>query len=130
MKYIIDSYAWIEYFMGTEKGEKAKAIIDSALQEKLTPSICLAEVYAKALKLEGEAGAEKRRAFMKAGSALVMLSESIAVQAAKLDVSLKKRIEGWGLADSIVLATARSMSGRVLTGDKHFETLEDVELIR
>ena len=116
--------------MGTEKGEKAKAIIDAGEHEKLTPTICLAEVYAKVLKLEGDAGAEERKQFMKTGSALVILSESIAVQAAKLDVSLKRRIEGWGLADSIVLATARSTGSKVLTGDMHFETLESVELIK
>ncbi len=129
MKYVIDSYAWLEYFMGTEKGAKAKALIDSREHEKLTPSICIAEVYAKALKLEGEAGAEEKRAFMKASSAFIALNESIAVQAAKLDVSLKRSVEGWGLADSIVLATAKFTGSKVLTGDTHFEALEDVQLI-
>ena len=37
MKYVIDSYAWIEYFMGTEAGEKAKPIIEST-EEKITPT--------------------------------------------------------------------------------------------
>lgn len=129
MKYVIDSYAWLEYFMGTEKGEKAKTVIDSRVHEKLTPSICVAEVYAKVLRLEGEVEAESRRAFMKAKSALIPLSETIAVQAAKLDVTLKKTIRGWGLADSIVLATARSTGSMALTGDKHFESLEGVEFI-
>ncbi len=129
MKYVIDSYAWLEYFMGTEKGRKARAVLDSREHEKLTPTICVAEVYAKALKLEGEEGAENRRTFMKIRSAFVSLGEDIAVQAAKLDVSLKKTIKGWGLADSIVLATARSTGCTVVTGDKHFEGLEGVELI-
>ncbi len=129
MKYVIDSYAWLEYFMGTEEGEKAKTVIDSRVHEKLTPSICVAEIYAKVLRLEGEAEAENRRAFMKAKSALIPLSETIAVQAAKLDVTLKKTIRGWGLADSIVLATARSTGSTALTGDKHFESLEGVEFI-
>ncbi|MBI3841102.1 MAG: type II toxin-antitoxin system VapC family toxin [Thaumarchaeota archaeon] len=129
MRYAIDSYAWLEYFMGTERGERARAIIDSPVHEKLTPSICLAEVYAKSLRLEGEAGTEKRRTFMKSNSAFIALNEGIAVQAAKLDVSLKESVKGWGLADSIVLATARSTDSTVVTGDKHFEGLEDVELI-
>jgi hypothetical protein len=45
------SYAWIKYFMGTKAGEKVKPIIES-LEEKLTPMICLAEIYAKTLKAE------------------------------------------------------------------------------
>lgn len=129
MKYVIDSYAWIEYFMGTERGRKAKIVLDSREHEKLTPSICVAEVYAKALKLEGEQGAENRRAFMKIRSAFHPLDENIAVQAAKLDVIQKKTVKGWGLADSIVLATARSTGSFVLTGDKHFEGIEGVEFI-
>ena len=43
MKYVIDSYAWIEYFMGTQTGEKVKSIIEG-MEEKITPTICIAEV--------------------------------------------------------------------------------------
>ncbi len=129
MKYVIDSYAWLEYFMGTQKGEKAKSVIDLPENEKFTPSICVAEVYAKILKVEDENMAETRRSFMRGRSAIVALNEAIAVQAAKMDVSLKKTVDGWGLADSIVLATAKSKGCKVLTGDKHFAGLEDVELI-
>ena len=28
MRYIIDSYAWIEYFMGTEAGRRVKSIVE------------------------------------------------------------------------------------------------------
>jgi predicted nucleic acid-binding protein len=129
LKYVIDSYAWIEYFMGTRSGEKARSVIDGQEEEKFTPSICIAEVYAKVLKNESEDMAETRRGFIRRMSAIIPLSETIAVQAAKIDVSQKTAVEGWGLADSIVLATARSKGCKVLTGDKHFEGLEDVELI-
>ncbi|MGH9922497.1 MAG: type II toxin-antitoxin system VapC family toxin [Nitrososphaerales archaeon] len=129
MKYVIDSYAWLEYFMGTRSGEKAKSVIDRPEAERFTPTICIAEVYAKVLKNESEDMAETRRDFIRRMSAIVPLSEIIAVQAAKIDVPQKRAIEGWGLADSIVLATAKSKGCKVLTGDKHFEGLEDVELI-
>ena len=39
MRYIIDSYARLEYFTGTDAGKKAKEIIDSVVYEKLTPTI-------------------------------------------------------------------------------------------
>jgi hypothetical protein len=28
VKYVIESYAWIEYFMGTQTGEKVRPIIE------------------------------------------------------------------------------------------------------
>lgn len=129
MRYVIDSYAWLEYFMGTEAGRKVKQIIDSEADEKLTPSICLAEIYAKILKTEDEEKAELRRAFIKSRSALIPLDENLAVQAAKTDVAMKKKVENWGLADSIVLSTARDRKGKVVTGDPHFRRLDDAQMI-
>ena len=90
MKYVIDSYAWIEYFMGTEAGEKAKPIIEST-EEKITPTICLAEIYAKTLKVENQEIAEKQRLFIKEKSALAPLDELTAVEAAKTRSKLKNK---------------------------------------
>jgi len=129
MKYVIDSYAWLEYFMGTVAGEKVKEIIDSITSEKLTPTICVSEIYAKALRVEGLEKAELRRTFIKSRSALVPLNEEIAIEAAKIDVEMKKRVAGWGLADSIVLATARTKKAKVLTGDEHFKDLSETVYI-
>lgn len=129
MRYVIDSYAWLEYFMGTVAGEKARKIIESVAYEKLTPTICLAEIYTKVLRVEGTEKAELQRAFIKSRSALVPLTEEIAIEAAKINVEMKKKIAGWGLADSIVLGTARKKKAKVLTGDEHFLSLPETAYI-
>jgi len=125
MRYVVDSYAWLEYFMGSVAGEKAKKIIDSSVDEKLTPTICIAEIYAKVLRVEGTEKAELQRAFIKSRSAIVSLTEEVAIEAAKIDIEMKRKIAGWGLADSIVLGTARKKRAKVLTGDEHFLNLEE-----
>ena len=125
----MDSYAWLEYFMGTEAGARVKEIVDSETDEKLTPSICLAEIYAKILGTEDEQKAELRRAFIKSRSALIPLTEELAVEAAKTDVAMKKKVRSWGLADSIVLSTARNRNGKVATGDPHFRGLDESYMI-
>jgi len=129
MRYIVDSYAWLEYFMGTVVGEKVRKTVDSSADEKLTPTICLAEIYAKVLRVEGLEKAELQRRFIKLRSAVVSLTEEIAVEAAKVDVEMKKRVAGWGLADSIVLGTARKKKAKVLTGDEHFLDMPETEFI-
>jgi len=129
MKYVIDSYAWLAYFMGTKEGENAKTIIDSS-EEKITPTICLAEVYGKTLKVEGEETAEKQRIFIKEKSALAPLDELIALEAARTSNKMKKEIEGWGLADSIVYATGVVKKAEVVTGEEHFKKLEGVLFIK
>ena len=128
MKYVIDSYAWLEYFMGTKVGERVKEIIENS-EEKVTPTICLAEVYAKTLKVEDQQLAEKQKAFIKEKSAIVFLDEMIAVEAAKVLVNNKKEIDGWGMVDSIVYATAIVKKADVVTGDEHFRKLKNVLLI-
>jgi predicted nucleic acid-binding protein len=129
MKYVIDSYAWIEYFMGTKTGEKVKPIIENT-EEKITPTICLAEIYAKTLRAENDELAEKQRIFIKEKSALAPLDEITAVEAATLTSKLKREIPGWGLADSIVYATALIKKAEVVTSDEHFKKLKNVTFIK
>jgi predicted nucleic acid-binding protein len=129
MKYVIDSYAWIEYFMGTKAGEQVKPIIEKT-DEKITPTIALAEIYAKTLKTENQELAEKQRAFIKEKSAISPLDETIAIESAKIDVIMKKKITGWGLADSIIYATGTAKKAKILTGDEHLKKLENVIFIK
>ena len=44
MTYIIDAHAWIEYFIGSDKGSKVKKILESEEDEILTSIITVAEV--------------------------------------------------------------------------------------
>jgi predicted nucleic acid-binding protein len=129
MKYVIDSYAWIEYFMGTKAGRQVKPIIEQT-DEKITPAIALAEIYAKTLKTESQESAEKQKVFIKEKSVICPLDETIAVESAKTDVAIKKKIIGWGLADSIVYATGTAKKAKVVTGDEHFKKLENVIFIK
>jgi predicted nucleic acid-binding protein len=52
---------------------------------------------------------------------VVPVERDVAVEAAKI-----KRKERLGLADSLILATARQVGGRVVTGDSDMKGLRDV----
>ena len=43
--YVIDSYAWVEYFKGTKRGEIAKEFIET--KENATASITITELSEK-----------------------------------------------------------------------------------
>jgi predicted nucleic acid-binding protein len=47
-----------------------------------------------------------------------------------LNVRMRREIDGWGLADSIVYATAAVKKAEVVTGDEHFKKLENVLFIK
>ena len=131
--YVIDTYAWIEYFKASEMGEIAKSYIES--DRSITPIIAVAEISRKLLKdiaigNETHEGRLKRLEFIRATSRIVELDFETAVEAGEISEELRDQAKGWGLADSIVLCIARSLSGKVVTGDEHFRGLDDVVFIK
>ena len=128
-KYVIDSYAWIEYFRGTRAGVKARRYIEE--ENSATPTILIAELSRKLLReiearRETPEGRRVRLKFIRASTLIVNLTEDIAILAGKINVEGR----GWGLADSIILATARKSKAKVVTGDEHFRDLvEEIIMI-
>ena len=130
VKIVIDSYAWIEVFSGTQKGRRALKAIEEA-DEVLTPDIVLSEVARKYMR-EGadENRAMERLATICEASEVVGIDASTAVKSAKMYLLLEKNAKEKALTkpslfDGIVLAFARVNQARVLTGDQHFKDLED-----
>lgn len=132
-RHVIDAYAWIEYFRASKPGEIAKKYIES--EDSATPTIVVSEISRKLLS-EIELGNEtregrlKRLEFMRATSQIIDLNFEIAADAGEIDLDMKKKVKGWGLADSIILCTARNAKGNVITGDEHFRNLEETVFIR
>ena len=131
--YIIDAYAWIEYCKASKMGEIAKEYIES--EHSVTPTIVVSEISRKlrkdiALGNETREGRLRRLEFIMATSKIVELDFESAIDAGGISEDLKVEMKGWGLADSIVLCTARSLKGKVVTGDEHFRHLENVIFVK
>ncbi len=130
MKIVIDSYAWIEIFLGTEKGRSALKTIEDA-ELVLTPQTVLAEVARKYLR-EGmkENIIQSRLETISESSETHPVDEAIAIESGKAYLEMERRakeakLRKPSLFDAIVLATARLNSSKVLTGDSHFRGLPD-----
>ena len=129
---VVDSYAWIEYFAGTGRGELVRRHLEDA-GRVYTPSIVLAEVARKYAR-EGASWrvVEERIRVVEELSAVVHVDSRIALAAARAYLELVKHAKALGLrdkpslADAIVYATARVLGAKVVTGDKHFKELKDV----
>ena len=120
--YIIDSYAWVEYFRGTKEGAAAKEYIEK--KSNATCSITIAELAEK-YKREGK-DFSKDYEFMISKSEIIDLSGDIALAAGEINFENKKKIKNWGMSDAIILATARIFNAKVVTGDEHFRNLNEV----
>lgn len=117
---VLDSSAWLEYFAdGPNADEFADVAADPA--SLLVPSVTLFEVF-KRIRVQRDSDAALRAvAQMKRGE-VVALDTDLAIMAAELSAEL-----GLPLADSVILATARSAGATLWTQDADFRDLDGVE---
>lgn len=120
MTVLIDSWTWIEYWKGGKLADEAASYIDGE-EELVVSTINLAEVYLWVAKSYDDATAEEKVATMEKRCHVIPVERDVALEAAKI-----KRKEKLGLADSLILATARQVGGRVVTGDSDMRNLRDV----
>ena len=125
-KFLIDSYAWVEYLAGSKIGVRAKTYIESG--SAYTPTIVIAEISSKFEREKLDFSRALR--FMETKTSIVDLDRDTAARVGNIDTENRTRVKGWGLADSIVLSTSRSMKAKVVTGDEHFRNLREAIMIK
>lgn len=131
--YIIDAYAWIEYFKASKQGQVAKEYIEN--EYAITPTIVVSEISRKLsqqtqLGKETLEGSARRLDFIRDTTRIVDLDFEVAAEVGKITEELRSQTKDWSLADLIILCTARSLSGKVVTGDEHFRKLDDAIFIK
>ena len=123
-EFIIDSYAWVEYFKGSKQGEIAKQYIEN--KTSATSVITIAELSEK-YERENKSFEEDFN-FIISQTKIIQLDMEIALLAGKINNENKKKIKDWGMADAIILSSAKLNKGKVVTGDEHFRNLDSVML--
>ena len=116
LKIIFDTYAWIEYFLGSEQG---KIVEDYLKAEPITPIIVLLELSYRANKENWDF--KKYLDFIKFNSRTSSATEDFILDFGALYNKTKNKIPGVGIADVIVLMTAIKENAKILTGDTHFK---------
>ena len=134
MKTVIDSYAWIELFSGTEKGRKVKDILENS-EEIYTPDIVLAEIARKFLRAGEENVINSRLQLITTASNITVIDVKLALEAAKCYLELmenarKLKLNTPSLFDAIILATCRLTESKIVTGDEHFKNLPETIWIK
>ncbi len=119
---IIDSSGWLEYFAD---GPNA-SFFSRPLQKTtdlIVPTITVYEVFKSVLRQRSESDALQAIALMQQGS-VVDLTTGISISAAK--ISLERHLP---MADSIILATARTYRATIWTQDSDFKGIDGVQYI-
>lgn len=123
---LLDSFAWMEHFMGTPAGRRVRELLKEG-PTLFTSPVVLAEVFSRIARLAGQQQATARVDFIVSRCALVPVDEAIGRAAGALHAERKVVERDFGLADALIVATARSKGVKVLTGDPHILALPDGE---
>lgn len=126
----MDSYAWIELFLGTAKGEKTKRLILEA-EEVRTPDTVLAEISRKYYREQIDLKSVRARLETVSSTSIVTrIDTNLAIRTGLVYQELtekakREHLDSPSLFDAIILATAREYSSNVVTGDEHFRGLTE-----
>jgi predicted nucleic acid-binding protein len=131
VRIVVDSYAWVELFIGSNKGRIVKERLGEA-NEVYTPDIVLAELARKYRRERVEARiVETRLSKISELSRVIPVDKSIALKASELDSELREKAKADGLSepslfDAIILATTKILDANIVTGDEHFKGRPEV----
>jgi len=121
---LIDSYGWLEYFLDGPLAEKYAKYVEEANEEAyVTPTIVVYEVYKRIKSIQGEQSALEAYAQI-SRTKIIELSSQLALEAAEISLLTKL-----GIADSLIVATAKAFDAKVVTSDKHLKELNGVKFI-
>ncbi|MFH1521043.1 MAG: PIN domain-containing protein [Candidatus Micrarchaeota archaeon] len=124
--YLLDSYAWIEYFDGSTLGKKVTKILTSS--ECFTSSLSIAEVTIKLLKKNKDTQAGF--SIMKQLSKELPVDHNTSFEAAELYVEKRKKLKDIGIVDVIIMTQAKQNNLVIVTGDReHFKNEKNVILL-
>ena len=118
---LLDSFAWIEYFMGSERGAKVRGYVEG-YEPLYIPSVCLSEI--KSRYLRDKKDPTTRIEMIVERRFIVPLDKEIALLAAEVKQDHKLHT-----IDAIIYATAQHKGLTLVTGDQHFRGIRNVETI-
>lgn len=124
MIYIVDTYAWIEYLIGSSKGTFLKKLLDNINNKFITMECCIAELYGYCLK--NNLNFNKIYNAVKSNSIILPIMIDNWINAAKTRFELRKKNPNFGLIDSILVAKQKEFKCKIVSGDYHFKNLPNV----
>ncbi len=122
---LLDTWAWIEYFKGSEKGRTVRQIIEKTAPR--TSVLSIAEIANWCAR--NDLDPSPYISAIKASSGVIGVKEEVAKNAGTYLCQMRKQAPGMGMVDSLIYTEAISSGTKLLTGDPHFKNLEGVEFI-
>ncbi|MEK6943551.1 MAG: hypothetical protein AABX00_05800 [Nanoarchaeota archaeon] len=124
--YIIDTYGWIEYLIGTEQGQVLRKLFQKN-NKFITMECCLSELKSYCLRK----GIDFSRIYKSVKKNSVILPVLITnwLDASDIKHKMRENIKDFGLIDSILISKQNELQSYIISGDRHFKGLKNVVYI-
>ena len=127
MIFIVDSWAWIEYFTGSKSGLKLKKLVDNKNHKFITMECTLSEVNSYCLRTGSNF--DRLNSIIKKNSIMLPVTNDIWLKAAETKHEIRKKIKDFGLIDSILVAKQKELNCTIISGDEHFKNMKKIVYI-
>ena len=127
MIFIVDSWAWIEYFVGSKGGLKLKKFIDNKNHKFITMECTLSEVKSYCMRTNSDFGRIKD--IIKKNSIMLPVSIDIWLKAAEAKHEIRKKVKDFGLIGAILVAKQNELNCMLISGDEHFKNMKKIVYI-
>lgn len=124
--WIADSWAWVEYIRGSDKGKKLRDELESG-SEIFTHPVTIAELVSKFRRENLDV--ETVWKAVNSTSRVITVDSLDAKDAGLTHASTKAKRPNFSLADAFVLQSARKLNCRILTGDPDFDGITEAFLL-
>lgn len=127
-KYIVDAWAWIEYFRGTQYGAKLNDLLEDPATDIYTCAITVAEIISKTARESRDI--EAAYDMLLSNSQIIKLDEQNSKQAGLIHAKMRQISKDFGIADAFIVAAANKLEAKIVTGDPHFKGLKNAIMIK
>jgi len=124
--YLLDTWAWIEYLEGGEAADRIDEVIENEKCYTSVQTIAeLSDLYNSG-RITIDMSWEELKAFIAVKkSDVVEIDGEIGERAGEVKAEERETQSDFGLADAVILATARKEGLRVVSGDPHLVDQEE-----
>jgi predicted nucleic acid-binding protein len=121
--FLIDTYAWVEYFIGSIKGNVVKKILEDENNIIITPECVLAEL--KGWAIRENIDFKELYQIVRKLSDIQCLTTDDWLNAESIRSEMRKNQKDFGMIDALIIAQKNRFGCKVISCDPYFELIEN-----
>lgn len=124
---MVDSWAWVEYFIGSKAGLILKKLLNNKNNKFISMECTVSELKIYCLRTNKDFS--RMRNVLKRNSVILPVLTNHWLEAAEIRHETRKKVRDFGLIDSILIAKQKELKCHIGSGDPHFKKLKNVVYI-